>query len=139
MSILFNLSEEERKKAKQYANNIKESKKALFELINKVKNRETQDSSDKMKLESYPVMPKNISDFAKKKGILNKITTIAKWLSEVNKKIVGGTAIGKNYNTIVLDITYQGSEIHYNIEDGGLEVNGESIPFDKQKFLEAIQ
>ena len=47
MSILSNLSEEEKEQAKQYADAIKETKKALFELISKAKSRETQNESDK--------------------------------------------------------------------------------------------
>ena len=47
MSILSNLSEEEKEQAKQYADAIKETKKALFELINKAKSRGTQNEGDR--------------------------------------------------------------------------------------------
>ena len=45
------------------------------------------------------------------------IKKIETWLKKLNKKVVGGTKIGKYYGTVILDLTYQGGEIYIH-EDG---------------------
>lgn len=40
------------------------------------------------------------------------IATIERWAEKIGKPIVGGIAQGKNYETVVLDLTYQGCEIY---------------------------
>lgn len=144
---LSKLTEEEKEQLKDYVNAIKETKKAAKELLDKAKAPKNEDSwggprkdlvmpiseDDKVRV------PENILTFAKKKGATSKVMTMAKWLSEIGKKIVGGTAIGKDYGTLVLDVTHQGSEIHYNTETEKIEVNGEPIRFNKDAFLKAIQ
>ena len=42
------------------------------------------------------------------------IKTIEKWLKKLGKPIVGGTTIGKYYDTVILDLTHNGSEIYIN-------------------------
>lgn len=65
----------------------------------------------------------------------NAIRTIENWLKRLDLKIVGGTTIGKYYDTVILDLTHNGSEIyvHANGWDDtdhgypGVEVNGVHI------------
>ena len=82
-------------------------------------------------------IPQNIVNFAKKKGISAELNMIANWVEKAGKRIVGGTAIGKNYNTLILDLTHQGSEIYYNIDNESLEVNGQPVD-SYEEFLEAL-
>ena len=72
-------------------------------------------------------VPDNIASFAKRKGATDIVNTVASWAEKAGKKIVGGTAIGKNYNTLVLDLTHQGSEIYINLENDSIEVNGQRV------------
>lgn len=70
--------------------------------------------------ESY--VPSNILDFAERKGCVPDVKKISRWIMKASngKKygIQGGTAIGKYYDTLVLDIKYQGAEIYFDIDDG---------------------
>jgi hypothetical protein len=52
-------------------------------------------------------IPSNIRDFAKRKGVLPLVNKVAKWAEAVGARIAGGTAIGKNYSTLVLDLDYK--------------------------------
>ena len=54
------------------------------------------------------------------------IVEIELWLKRLNKKIIGTTTIGKSPQTIILDLTYQGSEIYID-RDGEIEFNDEKI------------
>jgi len=83
-------------------------------------------------------VPENIAMFAKRKGATSIVNTIANWAEKAGKKIVGGTAIGKNYNTLVLDLTHQGSEIYINLDTDTIEVNGQPVK-SYDDFTSAIQ
>ena len=72
-------------------------------------------------------VPSNIAEFAKRKGVSSLVKTVAGWAEKVGKKIVGGTAIGKNYDTLILDMTYQGSEIRINTEYETIELYDEPV------------
>jgi hypothetical protein len=72
-------------------------------------------------------VPTNIKEFAKRKGVTQLVNTVAGWAEKVGKKISGGTAIGKNYNTLVLDMTYNGSEIYINCETERVELYDELV------------
>jgi ABC-type transporter MlaC component len=52
-------------------------------------------------------IPSNIRDFAKRKGVSSLVNKVAKWAEAVGARIAGGTAIGKNYSTLVLDLDYK--------------------------------
>jgi hypothetical protein len=52
-------------------------------------------------------IPSNIRDFAKRKGVLPLVNKVAKWAEAVGARVAGGTAIGKNYSTLVLDLDYK--------------------------------
>jgi hypothetical protein len=85
-----------------------------------------KESVDEVELtEAY--VPSNIKEFAKRKGVSRLVNTVAGWAEKVGKRIVGGTAIGKNYNTLILDMTYQGSQIYINCEEETVELYGEPV------------
>ena len=72
-------------------------------------------------------VPSNIAEFAKRKGVSSLVKIVAGWAEKVGKRIVGGTAIGKNYDTLILDMTYQGSEIRINTEYETIELYDEPV------------
>jgi hypothetical protein len=84
-------------------------------------------------------VPSNIMDFAKRKGSYATalVKKAASWAEKAGKRISGGTAIGKNYDNIILDMKYQGSEIYINLNDETIELHGEEVnsPKDFQKVL----
>ena len=82
-------------------------------------------------------VPDNIKRFAKRKGISSLVNKVASWTEKAGKGIVGGTAIGKNYSTLILDLTYQGNEIYINTEDDTIEVNGIEVQ-DYNSFVSAL-
>jgi hypothetical protein len=72
-------------------------------------------------------VPRNIAEFAKRKGVSSLVKIVAGWAEKVGKRIVGGTAIGKNYDTLILDMTFQGSEIRINTEYETIELYDEPV------------
>jgi hypothetical protein len=72
-------------------------------------------------------VPSNIAEFAKRKGVSSLVKTVAGWAEKVGKRIMGGTAIGKNYDTLILDMTFQGSEIRINTEYETVELYDEPV------------
>jgi hypothetical protein len=72
-------------------------------------------------------VPSNIKDFAKRKGISSLVNKVAGWAEKVGKRITGGTAIGYNYSTLILDMEYQGSEIRINTDKDTIELYGEPV------------
>jgi hypothetical protein len=55
------------------------------------------------------------------------VNTVAGWAEKVGARITGGTAIGKNYNTLILDLGYQTADIRINVEDETIELYNEPI------------
>lgn len=49
------------------------------------------------------------------------IQKIEGWLKKMNRRITGGTTVGKSPQTVILDLTYQGGEISVNSEGFGDE------------------
>jgi hypothetical protein len=72
-------------------------------------------------------VPSNIKDFAKRKGVSALVNKVAGWAERVGKGIRGGTAIGKNYSTLILDMGYQTADIYINTEDETIELYGEPV------------
>jgi hypothetical protein len=72
-------------------------------------------------------VPSNIKDFAKRKGVSSLVNKVAGWAEKVGKRITGGTAIGYNYSTLILDMEYQGSEIRINTDNDTIELYGEPV------------
>ena len=72
-------------------------------------------------------LPSNIKDFAKERGVLPLVNKVNGWAKKLGKRVVGGTAIGKHYGTLILDLTYQGSEVRINTETDEIEVKGKDV------------
>ena len=86
-------------------------------------------------------VPSNIKEFAKRKGISSLVNKVAGWAEKVGARITGGTAIGKNYDTLILDMGYQTADIYINIEDETIELYGEpadSFPQFKEAFMDKV-
>jgi hypothetical protein len=76
---------------------------------------------------SEAYVPSNIKEFAKRKGVSSLVNKVAGWAEKVGKGIRGGTAIGYNYSTLILDMTYQGSEIRINTDNDTIELYDEPV------------
>jgi hypothetical protein len=72
-------------------------------------------------------VPSNIKEFAKRKGVSSLVNTVAGWAERVGRRITGGTAIGKNYDTLILDMRYQDSAIRINTENETVELYDEPV------------
>jgi len=72
-------------------------------------------------------VPSNIKEFAKRKGVSSLVNKVAGWAEKVGKGIRGGTAIGKDYSTLILDMGYQTADIYINTENGTIELYGEPV------------
>jgi len=79
-------------------------------------------------------VPSNVMDFVDSKGpeAVRLVKKAASWAEKAGKKITGGTAIGKYYDTIVLDMKYQGSEIYINLNNQTIELFGEKVNSPKE-------
>ncbi len=78
-------------------------------------------------------LPSNISSWLRKNGSYEQrksASKICRWCEDLGHRIVGGTAIGKYYDTLILDLTYQGGEISV-YDDGTISVNHADV-FSKQ-------
>ena len=85
-------------------------------------------------------IPSNIMDFAKRKGphAVRLVKKVANWANKADKRIWGGTAIGKNYDTIILDLTYQGSEVYISLNSETIELYGVEVNTPKA-FINVLQ
>ena len=85
-------------------------------------------------------VPYNIMDFAKNKGsyAVALVKKAATWAEKSGKRISGGTAIGKNYSTIILDIKHQGAEIYINLDNETIELYGEEV-YDAKSFAHVFK
>ena len=96
---------------------------------------------DESKVTEAARVPSNVLDFAKRKGsyATSLVKKAATWAEKAGKYISGGTAIGKDYMTIILDMKHQGSEIYINLNDETIELFGEEVTDAKsfQKVLDA--
>ena len=96
---------------------------------------------DESKVTEAARVPYNVLDFAKRKGsyATSLVKKAATWAEKAGKYISGGTAIGKDYMTIILDMKHQGSEIYINLNDETIELFGEEVTDAKsfQKVLDA--
>lgn len=100
----------------------------------------------------YKILGKDLQDVNSAKDMVNEsrytryaetdeqeemITQIEKWATKIKMPIRGGTTIGKHPQTVILDLTYQGSEIYIN-SDGVVKVGGKEIR-DYNGFKKAIK
>jgi hypothetical protein len=88
-------------------------------------NIEREELDENMLDEAY--VPDNIKKFAKQRGVSSLVNKAAGWAEKVGKGIRGGTAIGKNYSTLILDMGYQTSDIYINTDDETIELYGEEV------------
>jgi hypothetical protein len=88
-------------------------------------NIERENLDENMLDEAY--VPDNIKKYAKQRGVSSLVNKVAGWAEKVGKGIKGGTAIGKNYSTLILDMGYQTSDIYINTEDETIELYGEEV------------
>lgn len=129
------------KDGKYYTLQFKNGKTAIYHQSDVTKPAEQKSFEDKPRLDisedySDEIVPERIMKFAKKKGIEDAVDKVAEWVKKAGKKVVGGTAIGKNYSTLILDLTYEGSEIR--ITDGeDIEVNDQLV-YDYDSFISAL-
>jgi len=79
-------------------------------------------------------------DFAKNKGsyAVALVKKAATWAEKSGKRISGGTAIGKNYSTIILDMKHQGAEIYINLDNETIELYGEEV-YDAKSFAQVFK
>jgi len=91
------------------------------------------------RLNEAAYVPPNILAFAKKHGpeMVHVVKDVADWVEKAGKKIVGGTAIGKNYSTLILDMKYQGGEISINLDNDIIELYGEEVT-DAKEFKKVL-
>ena len=82
-------------------------------------------------------VPDRIKKFAKKKGASSLVNKAARWAEKAGKKVVGGASIGKNYDTIVLDLTDQGGEIHVDTLYGLIRVKDKLVD-NYEEFVNAL-
>jgi hypothetical protein len=79
-------------------------------------------------------IPSNIKDFAKRKGVSSLVNKVADWAEKVGARIAGGTAVGKNYSTLVLDLDYkQQGEIRIDTDEETIELYDEPV-YDFKSF-----
>jgi len=78
---------------------------------------EFSDALNEEQLEEATI-PDNIKKFAQRKGVTNIVNQVARWAEKVGARIAGGTAVGMNYSTLVLDLDYkQQGEIRINTDN----------------------
>lgn len=88
-------------------------------------NIEREELDENMLDEAY--VPDNIKKYAKQRGVSSLVNKAAGWAEKVGKRITGGTAIGKYYSTLILDMGYQTSDIYINTDDETIELYGEEV------------
>lgn len=87
--------------------------------------------------ENTPNIPSNVAKFAQRKGVTDVVNQVARWAEKKGKRIVGGTAIGKDYSTLILDLTHQGGEVRINTDTDEIEINDQDV-IDYESFADAI-
>lgn len=79
-------------------------------------------------------VPSNIAEFAKRKGVSSLVRKVAGWAEKVGARIAGGTAVGKNYSTLVLDLDYkQQGEIRIDCDEETVTLFDEPV-YDFRSF-----
>ena len=84
-------------------------------------------------------VPSNVLEFAKRKGSYATalVKKAAGWAEKAGKYISNGTAIGKNYSTIILDMKHHGSEIYINLDNETIKLFGEEVT-DAKSFAKVL-
>lgn len=83
-------------------------------------------------------IPSNVLDWCKNGNgyhVFEEVQQLTSWYNSLTgKNFVGGTSIGRSPQTLILDITYQGSEVY--IDSGSIKVCGEIV--ESRKDLKII-
>ena len=95
------------------------------------------DEMEEGEINEAAYVPENVAKFAKRKGVTSLVNKVANWAEKSGKKIRGGTAIGKNYDTLILDLSHQDSAIYINIPEETVELYGEPV-FDAKSFAKVL-
>lgn len=83
-------------------------------------------------------IPDNIKKrFKNDPDAMSVINKVSKWALKSNSVINGGTTIGKDYNTLVLDLSNHGRAVHINLDDYTITVNNKKVTNEKS-FTEAL-
>lgn len=101
-----------------------DTRKEFEKLVQSKFSKHTVNETEEL-TEAY--VPSNIKEFAKRKGVTSLVNKVAGWAEKVGKGIRGGTAVGYNYSTLVLDMTYQGSEIRINTDNDTVTLYDEPV------------
>jgi hypothetical protein len=101
-----------------------DTRKEFEKLVQSKFSKHTVNETEEL-AEAY--VPSNIKEFAKRKGVSSLVNKVAGWAEKVGKGIRGGTAVGYNYSTLVLDMTYQGSEIRINTDNDTVTLYDEPV------------
>ena len=101
-----------------------DTRKEFEKLVQSKFSKHTVNETEEL-TEAY--VPSNIKEFAKRKGVSSLVNKVAGWAEKVGKSITGGTAIGYNYSTLILDMTYQGSEIRINTDNDTVTLYDEPV------------
>ena len=101
-----------------------DTRKEFEKLVQSKFSKHTVNETEEL-TEAY--VPSNIKEFAKRKGVSSLVNKVAGWAEKVGKRITGGTAIGYNYSTLILDMEYQGSEIRINTNDDTVTLYDEPV------------
>lgn len=89
-------------------------------------------------------IPSNIKEYLKDRPdeMTAAVRKVNGWLKKlIGRGVVGGTAIGKHYATLVLDVSYQSSSIYIS-ENGNIKLHSDPVEDFKQfkeKFLERYE
>jgi len=100
-------------------------KSELTKMIGEVIKEVLSERSTNKITEAY--VPDNIKKFAKRNGVSSLVNTVASWAEKAGKRITGGTAIGKDYSTLILDMGYQTADIYIDTEEGTIELYGKPV------------
>ncbi len=108
-----------------YGNSSVSNRKKLEKLpIKKMISLVTEESVNEASL------PSNIQKWVMDRGSKpsKDVKMIGKWVKKLTgREISGGVAIGKNYNTLVLDIEHQDAAIHYDTTSGEIKLYKKKI------------
>jgi len=109
--------------------------------VEKIEDEEDNDDlyeeMEEREINEAAYVPDNVAKFAKRKGVTSLVNKVANWAEKSGKKIRGGTAIGKNYDTLILDLSHQDSAIYIDINDETVELYGEPV-FDSKSFAKVL-
>ncbi|MBC8147552.1 MAG: hypothetical protein H8E98_06155 [Bacteroidetes bacterium] len=86
-------------------------------------------------------IPSNIEKWIKQRGpeTTRDVRTIGNWVKKLTGHgISGGTAIGKGYNTLVLDIKHQDAAVYYDTYEGTIKLYGKRVS-GFQEFKKVLQ